>query len=284
MTLRFSPLTLAAAPVIMALAILGAGLSPFVHAQSPVNISATYSLNTDKTTQTAPQALQFSYPAPVRLEQVLSDTLQHLTQLPVPAIHNGTAVSNQTLYWPAASLFTRFPHPDKSAVIDALSTLIADSDTDEARVFTALKQQLSVLPIGERIFTSLDYDAVRIDASANPLVNQSVTLVLPPKPTQVLVLGAVQQPGFFPWQPRQSVDAYFDQARVASYGMTQANNSDAIVIQPDGTVETHTFAYWNHQHRDIAPGATVYLPFADLPREAASLNDEIVNLLRNRAQ
>ncbi|MGF1689457.1 capsule biosynthesis GfcC family protein [Photobacterium japonica] len=287
------------------LAIMGTWFSPLLHAQpqsqaqaqaqtqtevsqagvkTHITVNATYSLNQGDAAQTTtPQALTLSYPAPVRLEQVLADTLQHLPQLPVPAIDNGTAISGQAIYWPAASVFTAFPHPQKMATHAALSELIKQSDDADARIFDALQHQLAQLPIGERVFTPLDYDAVRITPALNPLITQSITLVLPPKPTHVLVVGAVKQPGFFPWQPRQDVDSYVSQADVATHGMSQADNSEAIVIQPDGTVETHAFAYWNHQHQDIAPGATVYLPFADLPRDAASLNDEIVHLLRNRA-
>ncbi|MGF1726756.1 capsule biosynthesis GfcC family protein [Photobacterium nomapromontoriensis] len=258
---------------------------PVVTANAPVVVTTTYSMaNTTNATSQTP-ALRLTYPSAVRMEQVLTDSIGHLSQLPVSA-----NIHNQPIYWLGAGLYRHVPHPDKAAVLTSLeqlsSQLSADQSSSHAHdiaVIQALQQTLSALTIGERIFTPLDYDMVRITPSANPLISQSVTLVLPPRPTDIIVLGAVEKPGAQPWLPRQATDFYLSQAQPSSQGITQAANSYATVIQPDGHVESHPIAYWNQNHLDIAPGATVYLNFADLPRQFATLNDEIITLLRNRA-
>ncbi|MGF1703704.1 capsule biosynthesis GfcC family protein [Photobacterium makurazakiensis] len=218
--------------------------------------------------------LQLSYPSSVRLEQILADSLANLALISVDA-----TTDQQPVYSTGAGLFTQFPHPEKSNVLYQLEQLSLQADEDDKVVYQALYQALSEQPIGLRIFTPLDYDMVRIERAANPLITQDISLVLPRRPSTVLVLGAVSKPDVVAWQPRKTAEYYL--GHVGSSRL--ANNSVATVIQPDGQLETHTIAYWNKNHRDIAPGATVYLGFSSLPSGYRSLNDEIINLLRNRA-
>lgn len=144
--------------------------------------------------------------------------------------------------------------------------------------------QLNKFEIGERLFTPLDYDFVRLDKSSNPIVSahqftESLTLVVPSRPDSVWVVGAVEHNGEQAWKSRTSASEYLTQAGITVYG----NDSIATVIQPDGTVEQHPIAYWNKDHMDIAPGAIVYLGFDNLPTGYKHLNEEIINLLRNKA-
>ncbi|MCW8328220.1 capsule biosynthesis GfcC family protein [Photobacterium sp. SDRW27] len=221
--------------------------------------------------QSQSQQLQLHYPTPVRLQQILADSQANLSQLLVNSDQTG-----RPIYWTGAGVFTAFPHPDKANVLNQLNTLVQQA---EREVLVGLKNTLDALAIGQRVFTPLDYDHVRINKADNPLVKQNLTLVLPPRPSTVLVLGAVHKPQYLSWQTRKGADDYLKQAQPADI----ADNSVATVIQPDGNVEQHPIAYWNHNHRDIAPGAIVYLGFSSLPSGYKDLNDAIINLLRNRA-
>ncbi|AJR09508.1 polysaccharide synthesis [Photobacterium gaetbulicola] len=223
--------------------------------------------------------LQLNYTQAVRLEQVLADTVANLSLLTV-----SNAATNQPIYWTGASLFQGFPHPEKAHVVTQLEKTAQLVDVDEKGSFQQLAEQIDQYNIGARVFTPLDYDFVRIDKSSNPMVSaqqysEPLTLVVPSRPDSVWVLGAIENNGKQPWQPRTSASKYLKQAGSTAYG----DNSVTTVIQPDGTVEQHPIAYWNKSHMDIAPGAIVYLSFDNLPTGYRHLNDEIINLLRNKA-
>ncbi|MGF1793915.1 capsule biosynthesis GfcC family protein [Photobacterium profundum] len=220
--------------------------------------------------------LQLSYSAPVRMKQVLSDSLTHL---PTFLAGGDSDQQDQRIYWTGAALFKILPHPRQHAVVTQLNQLATHWQGEQQQAALNLSQQIEQLMTGERIFTPLDYDNVRLNKQANTLITQNLTLILPPRPEQILVLGALDKPVWSEWKIRQDAEAYLKQSKPLS----NANNSDAWVIQPDGTVEQHPIAYWNHDHHDIAPGAIVYLGFSSLPDGFETLNEDIINLLRNRA-
>ncbi|KLV03996.1 hypothetical protein ABT56_17295 [Photobacterium aquae] len=220
--------------------------------------------------------LILTYREPIRLEQILADTLANISQLP----QSSQETLNEQLYWTGASVFSSLQHPNKNEVLQKLNQLATQTGTAaEAEFYNQLQQQILNLVIGQRLFTPLDYDRVRINKNANPLVNQDLTLVLPNRPSTILVLGAVKQSGYQTWHIRQDAASYLDKAMPSA----TAENSYATVIQPDGNVEQHPIAYWNKNHHDIAPGSVIYLAFDNLPSGFSQLNDDIVNLLRNRA-
>ncbi|EAS44622.1 polysaccharide synthesis [Photobacterium profundum] len=218
--------------------------------------------------------LQLSYSTPVRMKQVLSDSLTHF-----PAFLANDVKTDSRIYWTGAALFHAFPHPQQHVVVAQLNQLATHWQSEQQQAVLNLSQQLAQLMTGERIFTSLDYDNVRLNKQSNTLITQNLTLILPPRPERILVLGALEKPVWTKWQTRLDAEAYLKQSKPLS----NANKSDAWVIQPDGTVEQHPTAYWNRDHHDIAPGAIVYLGFSSLPDGFETLNEDIINLLRNRA-
>ncbi|MCG7588297.1 capsule biosynthesis GfcC family protein, partial [Photobacterium sp. OFAV2-7] len=191
--------------------------------------------------------------------------------------------SSNYIFWTGAVLFERFPHPQKQRVGSQLTQLASlwknEGKNEQSQAAIKLATHIENLKIGERIFTPLDYDHVRIEPAINPLVNHDMTLVLPPRPRTVLVAGAVSHPKEVSWQERRNANSYLKQVVT----LNNANNSEVWIIQPDGQVEQHPIAYWNQKHFDIAPGAAIYLGFSSLPDEFNTINEDIVNLLRNRA-
>jgi len=240
-----------------------------------LNVIVTTSLNNK-------HQLQLSYPAPVRIEQVLSDSIANIKQLTLSneqAQSTTTVTATGSIFWTSAALFKYFPHSQKQYVIGQLELLAAHWKGDKRQAVLNLVAQLQQLQIGQRIFTSLDYDQIRVNSAQNPLVSQGMTLVLPPRPSTLLVTGAVLQTKWVTWQERFDAESYLEQV----VSISSSDNNEAWIIQPDGKVEQHPIAYWNQNHLDIAPGAAIYLGFSSLPSEFSTINEDIVNLLRNRA-
>lgn len=228
--------------------------------------------------QDAVPHISLQYSQPVRLSQILDDSLTNLGKLPVATSDNG-------IYWTGAALFSLLRHPGQAELARQFALLsVQRAKSADASLLASMALWLEEQPIGKRLFLPLDIDAVRIVSDNNPLLrgndfNTPLNLVLPARPDHVWVIGAVDTVGKQPWQERKNARDYLQLAGISPAG----NNSIATVIQPDGKVEQHPIAYWNTNHRDIAPGAAIYLEFDDLPAGFTHLNDEVVDLLRNRA-
>ncbi|QUJ68194.1 capsule biosynthesis GfcC family protein [Photobacterium sp. GJ3] len=252
--------------------------------------------NTQEATQVtvrlndASQGLALRYPATVRLEQVFQDTLANLNQLP-------SSAKNASLYWSGARLWQT--SPSAKLEMQQLQLRVAEQLQSLSRHWQAkspaTSRQLQVMakafaqPMpGQRLVMPLDWDHIRITPSDNPGLNGSFELQLLTRPDIVKVTGAIPlntQAGSaqtgevrLPWQARQNATGYLEQT-----GQLAVAEPDYVwVIQPDGTTEKHPIAYWNRTHRDIAPGATLFLPFSGLPDELASLNLHLLDLLKQR--
>ncbi|MCM0147585.1 capsule biosynthesis GfcC family protein [Photobacterium galatheae] len=232
------------------------------------------------------QALQLRYPTTVRLEQVLQDTLANLHQL--PADHSG-----RPLYWFGSTLWRsdgitrKAMKRQQSAVIQQLQQLALhwqNSQPETSHSLQVLAKSLSTPLPGQRIFQPLDLDWVRIAPNKNPGLNGQFMLQVITRPETVKVFAALSQPNMtdgeitIPWQERNNATDYLQQVTP----LTISHKDYLWVIQPDGNTEQHEIAYWNRNHKDIAPGATLYLPLTSLPDGYESLNHDIVNLLKQR--
>jgi len=237
-----------------------------------------------KTTSNTPQQVTLEYITPVRLEQILRDSLLHIPPLKQDVKNTeGQHSSPSDIYWAGASLVDMSQPLDKTSIIKALVKIQAQwanqQASDHANAINALKHWLDTNLENTRLHTTLDYDVVLIEPSLNPVIAGEFTLTLPPRPKHVLVLGATVEPQFVEWQERKSANYYLNKIEI----LEDADNSYVWVIQPDGVAEKHPIAYWNQNHLDIAPGAIVYLGYKSFPSISKDLNQEIVNLLKNWA-
>ncbi|MCG2835695.1 capsule biosynthesis GfcC family protein [Photobacterium sp. WH77] len=233
--------------------------------------------------------LQLRYPDTVRLDRVQQDALSNVYQLSTKS--DNTA---QALYWTGSFLW-KADHRAKQALalqqqnVDRQIRALADHwryhRPAASETLIQLAQSLASPMPGERIFLPLDSDRVRIVPDNNPALNGPFVLRFATRPNTVKVTGALKLPAgsntadlSLPWQERQDAAGYLKQIQTLSV----ANRDYIWVIQPDGKAEQHSIAYWNRQHKDIAPGAILYLAFTDLPASAKSLNSQIIHLLSQR--
>ncbi|MGF1714568.1 capsule biosynthesis GfcC family protein [Photobacterium chitinilyticum] len=237
-----------------------------------------------KTTSNTPQQVTLKYSTPVRLEQILRDSLLHISTLTQDAKNIEEQHSSPSdIYWAGASLVDMSQPLDKTNIIKALDKIQAQwtdqQASSHANAIHALKHWLDTNLKNTRLHITLDFDVVLIEPSFNPIIAGEYSLILPPRPKHVLVLGATTEPQTVEWQERKSANYYLNKIEI----LEDADNSYVWVIQPDGVAEKHPIAYWNQNHLDIAPGAIVYLGYKSFPSISKDLNQEIVNLLKNWA-
>ncbi|NAX46762.1 hypothetical protein CAG70_07100 [Photobacterium halotolerans] len=234
------------------------------------------------------QELQLRYPDTVRLDRVQQDALANVYQLSTKSDN-----SDRSLYWSGSFLWKADRRAKQTLAlqqqtVDKQIRALADHwhyrRPAASETLIQLAQSLASPLPGERIFLPLDSDRVRIVPDNNPALNGPFVLRFATRPNTVKVTGALKLPAgntadiSLPWQERQDAAGYLKQLQALSV----ANRDTVWVIQPDGKAEQHSIAYWNRQHKDIAPGAILYLAFTDLPASAKSLNTQIIHLLSQR--
>nr|VVV02845.1 hypothetical protein AW0309160_00170 [Aliivibrio wodanis] len=160
------------------------------------------------------------------------------------------------------------------------SPLFSKQETPYKKEADTLSHQLNSFSFVSRLFIPLDYDLIRIKKESNPKLTGNYSLFIAQRPKTITVLGAIDSslPVTLDYQQRAKVEDYLTQINTTS----NANTSQIYVIQPDGEVKIATNNYWQHNTTSIAPGATVFIGFADLPTQLSTLNDDIVELLRNK--
>lgn len=240
--------------------------------QAETQISVSTSINQDS-------LVRMNYPAAVRIEQIVQDGLQQL-----PTYNKTTNKEVVPIYWLGAALLdiqnTAALETKRQQVLTLLSKMgEAKDDSTYIAKLAKLAQFIRNLKLGQRVVQPLDIDLIRINDSYNSLIDGRFLLVLPPRPSTVTVLGAVAQSGDLAWQGQKTSKDYLKQAGI----LDNAETSFVWIIQPDGKAIKQPIAYWNHQEQDIAPGASLYVEFSSLFDDYTQLNENIVELLRNRA-
>ncbi|WP_133178867.1 capsule biosynthesis GfcC family protein [Shewanella decolorationis] len=242
------------------------------------NVEANTQLSVSTSASNPPQ-LQITYPSAIRVGQAVQDGL---TQLPL--YNQVTKNEAIPIYWLGAALLdtknTAALEVTRQQVLQQLATM--GEQADNANYIANLAkfaQFLRNVKIGQRVNQPLDLDLIRITDAYNPVIDGDFLLVLPPRPTTITVVGAVAQTGEQVWQSRASSKDYLTRAGL----LDNAGDSFVWIIQPDGKVIKQPIAYWNHQAQDIAPGAILFVEFSALFNDHAKLNNNIIELLKNRA-
>lgn len=141
-----------------------------------------------------------------------------------------------------------------------------------------LAGQLERVTLVARQPVSFDYDEVRLYPASNPRLRGEHTLWLLPRPDYVRAHGLVRLPGKRPFMGGGYAHDY-GQRLVLLPGAKQGR---LHIIQPNGEVVTSRIDPFNPEFVGVAPGATLFVGFADLPDEFAGLEQHIITLLANQ--
>ncbi|WP_102505138.1 capsule biosynthesis GfcC family protein [Salinivibrio kushneri] len=184
------------------------------------------------------------------------------------------------VYWPAAGLYQQDSEKAKQiADLQPVRHQIAVNTGTVKKQWQTLYQALNKMAVGERIPGAIDPDITRITPNTNPVLKGNWHLQLPTRPTHVMVLGSVSQPGRYPWHERLSAKSYLKQAAPEAW-----YDSKIWVISPSGERAQHPIAYWNGRHRDILPGSVIYRPLTYKPIKGHTTdpNQHALTYLQNR--
>jgi hypothetical protein len=204
------------------------------------------------------------------------DDAQNLSQLLThPTLHS---------WWPGSVIAERgataVAQQQQKQLLADLHTWQADSGESLAATIGSVIHQLSTVNVTGRQFTSLDPDEVRLRPQNNRTLQGSYDLYTLSQPTQVLVLGALSNPGKASWQPGREVRDYLN----GHDRLSGAERSFATVIAPSGSTQQVPIAYWNQRHIEVEPGSIIWLGFTSwsLPWGQSDLNERMLSVLTHR--
>ncbi len=219
------------------------------------------------------QNLQLNYPQPVRLEQILSDTHKH-----VNFYEFGAVLSNNQL---KKSIERLQKESTEQLRLLSRETSLFSSHKKFKHSATHVISQLENQTFVGRIFSPLDIDLIRINEKLNPILNGSYQLFVGSRPTSVSFFGAIESKESIklPLIEHATIDEYVKLLTLSPI----AETSIIYVIHPNGEVQMAESSLWQSKPVYLTPGAAVYIPLGGLPSNFSSLNDSIVQLLRNKA-
>lgn len=143
-----------------------------------------------------------------------------------------------------------------------------------------LLRELDKIPVSGRLPVVLDPARARVDPNGNPLLEGHYTLFISSRPDFIYFVGLING------RSKQSLQSG---AGLADYWtgyslLAGAEQSEAFLIQPDGTIRHVPVANWNKLHREPMAGATLFIGFDPkvLPEQYGDINVRIANLLSNR--
>jgi hypothetical protein len=190
-------------------------------------------------------------------------------------------------YWPTARVATTTSQAqverERQALLHDLEMLEYqwhnEGETRNAYAVRELRVELAAVKLIGCLPAILDPDWVRIRPEDNPLLQGEYRLILPARPTSLMVLGLVNGNLRPLIKPGQVIADYID-----GECLPAGECEWGYLIQNDGMIEKVGLEYWNRQHREADPGAVLFVGFDNdqLPENYRNLNSRIAHLLTNR--
>jgi len=158
-----------------------------------------------------------------------------------------------------------------AGLVHDLQELQKSSRPGVVQTAAALAQWLEEHQASGRVRQYIAPRLMQVQPQANPVLAQGDTVVVPPRPTTVRVMGAVVADCRLKHEPLRDALDYLRDC-VAS---DAADRNELYVIQPDGNVQKMGIAAWNRSDSQaVAPGGTLYVP---LEQSSARIVDEDFN-------
>ncbi|MFC1236645.1 capsule biosynthesis GfcC D2 domain-containing protein [Vibrio sp. F74] len=243
-------------------------LKPFKYLLASLPFFTFFAFANTLTVNLSEYSVNLSYPQTYRLHQVISDT-------------NSLVANNQyaTPFWLRAQLIQPDLNEDikieKSKILEKLEYL-AKYHPEFALKADSIRTAINENHFNHRYFISLDNDQIRLESQLNPLLKGTYTLITPPRPKQVYVVGTLQAITPVTHQNGANPLAYLDAVSLPS----GSDITHVFVIQPDGYAISFSNPIWQNNKTYLAPGAIILAGFDSLPKEYASLNQQVAELLR----
>lgn len=215
------------------------------------------------------EKITLNYQEPIRLAQVLSDSIRHSQNASIEFFPLINQLFNLDKEHIALEL--------KADVMTQLNKLSNETPNFQSSV-DILIEQIKRWDVGYRENVDLDIDAVRISIEKNPKLTANYELLIPKQPETISLEGLFFQPSPKKFNTSYSPAAYINDSLVLS----SAHPSFVWVIYPDGHYKKVGYSYWNDENTSLTPGTTLFLGFNSDSSEINTLEEQIIKLITMR--
>lgn len=236
-------------------------LSAFSHAAQTVNVSGAVQRPGDLAWQPGARLLNASIGATVADD----------------AWYQGAALLRRSAMRDQRKLKRGILFDLQSAIVNARA--VASPET--MALLANWHQRVQDMPVTGRVSAELN-PLKQYLTEFNPLLEPGDQIIYPRRPSQVRVMGAVQQDCVLDFVPARDPADY-----VAECALHDAANREYLyLVQPDGKVQSIGIAYWNAEDAWIAVGAVLYVPFepAFFGPSSGEFNKEMATWLATQYQ
>ncbi|WP_159656109.1 capsule biosynthesis GfcC family protein [Vibrio atypicus] len=213
--------------------------------------------------------IALEYAQPQRIDQVFTDVI---AQKPSPSPVN-FPIANQLFNLEKQEQSEQF----KQQVLKKLTDLTSGSGKQKKSI-GILIEQIKDWQVGYRESITLDFDEIRLQSKANPMLSGEYEFIIPGRSNTVSFEGLLFSPQQVDFKSNQTLSDYLGKLNLLS----SAHPSYAWVIYPNGHYIKAGYAYWNNDSTQLTPGSVVFLGYNSDTREMQNIEKDIVKLISMR--
>lgn len=144
---------------------------------------------------------------------------------------------------------------------------------------TLAEQMRSIDPVG-RMVVEADPTVLQVRPELDVVLEPGDTIHVPRRPSSILVMGEVKNPGAVQFEAGKKASDYID----AVGGLSQLANADQIyAIFPNGNATPLKLSAWNFSPTLLPPGSTIYVSREALPTTSMDIMLIAVQVLKDVA-
>lgn len=212
----------------------------------------------------------------IRRGETLSELLTRAGGLTAEAYPYGAVFTRESVKRVEREGFVRAARELDAAAVSAAARQDLGAD-----VVAAMRQITSEIaaaePVG-RVIIEADPTVLQVRPDLDLVLQPGDTLFIPKRPSSVLVIGDVLNPGAQQFLPGMRAERYIEQAG----GFQQSADQDRVyLVYPDGVAEPVNLSVWNwnYSNAQIPPGSTIVAPKDPAPFDLLRLTSEVASVV-----
>ncbi|RME64281.1 MAG: hypothetical protein D6782_08605, partial [Alphaproteobacteria bacterium] len=170
--------------------------------------------------------------------------------------------------------FRRTARELNAALVSA--ALKNNADGEAIRAVRELAQVAATIEVPGRVVIEADPRVLALRPDLDLVVEPGDTLTMPKRPTHVLALGDLLNPGALQFVRGKTVASY---VREAGGAQASADKGRMFLVYPNGVAQPVDTSAWSRARYKVPPGSTIIVPKDTEPLAGLQLTREIVTIL-----
>lgn len=159
-------------------------------------------------------------------------------------------------------------------------TAATPADPTTFAAMRGLADEIKKIDPSGRIVVEADPAILSASPELDVILEPGDEIVIPKRPSHVVVMGEVLNPGAVQFKSGQQASDYLKSAG----GVSQTGDSSRVfMILPNGNAEPLKVSSWNMQPTPVPPGSVIYVPRDALPMDTTAVLQTIIEIAKDIA-